>query len=140
MAIREWLEKFFAAGCTIKDRTSRELECTRILMKHPRNPVHFMDLDGHEAVGNLWSTRERVAAAMGTTRDDLMGPLMEALARPGGAGGIPRADFMANESTDVDLLESPVPKLFPGDAGRYVTAGGGGAGGGEWGGGGGGEG
>ena len=123
MAIREWLEKFSADVVTIKDRTSRELECTRILMKHPRNPVHFMDLDGHEAVGNLWSTRERVAAAMGTTRDDLMGHIMEAMARPEDAEVIPRADFMANESTDVDLLESPVPKLFPGDAGRYVTAG-----------------
>jgi len=68
MAIRPWLEKFSGDVVTVKERTSRELEATRLLQRHPRNPVHFTDLDGHEAVGNLWSTRERLAAAMGTTR------------------------------------------------------------------------
>src|SRR2546429_5726390 len=30
---------------------------------------------------------------------------------------------MRHEATDVDLRELPIPKLFPKDAGRYVTAG-----------------
>lgn len=29
---------------------------------------------------------------------------------------------MANDSTDFDLRESPVPKWYPGDAGRYITS------------------
>jgi len=123
MAIRQWLEKFSDDVVRVTERTGRELECTRVLMKHPRNPVHFADLEGYEAVGNLWSTRERVAGAMDTTRDALMGHLMEAMARPEDVEVVPKAEFQANESTDVDLLESPIPKLFPKDAGRYITAG-----------------
>src|SRR5213594_1576613 len=98
MAIRPWLGKFPADVITVKERTARELECTRILLKHPRNPVHFTDLDGHEAVGNLWSTRDRVAAAMGTTRDDLMGHMTEAMAHPEDVEVQGTADFMKNSS------------------------------------------
>ncbi len=123
MAIRQWFERFSSDIVTTSERTSRELECTRVLMEHPRNPVHFLDLDGFEAAGNLWSTRERVAGAMGTTRDELMGHLMESMARPEDVEVVSKAGFQANDSTDVDLLESPIPKLFPGDAGRYITAG-----------------
>src|SRR2546426_7307399 len=131
MAIREWLERFSDEVVTIKGPTSRELACTRILLEHPRSPVHFTDLDGFEAAGNLWSTRERFAASMGTTRDTLLGHLMEAMSGPKDFRVVQKAGFQANETTDVDLLESPIPKLYPGDAGRYVTAGGWGAG---WGG------
>jgi len=123
MAIRPWLEKFAEEVVTIRERTGREFECTRILLGHPRNPVHFLDVDGHEAAGNLWSTRDRVAASMGTTREALMGHLMEAMAHPEDVEIAQTADFMKNSSTDVDLLDSPVPKLFPKDAGRYITAG-----------------
>ena len=123
MAIRPWLEKFSEDVVTVKDRTSRELECTRILVKHPRQPVHFTDLDGHEAVGNLWSTRDRVATAMNTTRDALIGHLMEAMSHPVDFEVQGTAGFLKNQSTDVDLVDSPVPKLFPKDAGRYITAG-----------------
>ncbi len=123
MAVRPWLERFSDDVVTIKERTSRELECTRILLKHPRSPVHFADLDGHEAVGNLWSTRDRVASAMNTTRDALLGHLMLSMSHPEDFHAVEKAGFQANETTDVDLLESPIPKLYPGDAGRYVTAG-----------------
>src|SRR2546425_6534921 len=131
MAVRPWLERFSDEVVTINERTSREIECTRILAKHPRNPVHFTDLDSYEAVGNLWSTRDRVAAAMNTTKDALLGHLMLAMSHSEDFRVVEKAGFQANETTDVDLLESPIPKLYPGDAGRYVTAGGWGA---EWGG------
>ncbi|TLZ64302.1 MAG: UbiD family decarboxylase [Methanobacteriota archaeon] len=123
MSVREWLERFSDEVVTIKERTSRELACTRTLLKHPRSPVHFTDLDGFEAAGNLWSTRDRLAAAMGTTKDALLGHLMEAMSGPKDFRVVPKAGFQANETTDVNLVDSPIPKLFPGDAGRYVTAG-----------------
>src|SRR2546428_9038154 len=130
MAVRPWLERFSDEVVTINERTSREIECTRILAKHPRNPVHFTDLDSYEAVGNLGSTRDRVAAAMNTTKDALLGHLMLAMSHSEDFRVVEKAGFQANETTDVNLLESPIPKLFPGDAGRYVTAGGWGGGGG----------
>jgi len=48
---------------------------------------------------------------------------MDAQAHPKDARVVERADFMRHETTDVDLGELPIPKLFPKDAGRYITAG-----------------
>jgi UbiD family decarboxylase len=99
------------------------LEATRVLLRHPRQPVHFTDLDGSEAAGNLWSTRERVAAALNVSAEDLVRRLLQAQAQPRDTRLVDRADFLKNSTTDVDLFDLPVPKLFPRDAGRYITAG-----------------
>jgi len=123
MAIRPWLDRFADDTRVIKERVSRELDVTRHLLAHPRTPVHFTDLDGFEAVGNLWSTRERFAASIGLTKERLLPVLLEAQAHPKDTRLVDTAPFLANASTDVDLLDSPVPKLYPKDAGRYITAG-----------------
>ncbi len=123
MAMHQWLERFSGDVIRVEERTSRELECTRIVLNHPRNPVHFVDLDGFEAVGNLWSTRDRIAAALSIPREQLLPKLLEAQAHPKDTRLVERAEFLKNSSTDVDLLDSPAPKLFPKDAGRYITAG-----------------
>jgi UbiD family decarboxylase len=123
MAVRPWLERFADETITITEKVSREIEVTRHLLAHPNVPVHFSDLDGFEAAGNLWSTRDRVAAALGVTKDDLLTKLLDAQSHPKDTRLVERAPFQKNASTDVDLLDSPVPKLYPKDAGRYITAG-----------------
>ncbi|HYU06567.1 MAG TPA: UbiD family decarboxylase domain-containing protein, partial [Thermoplasmata archaeon] len=123
MAVREWLERFSDDVLRIEADTSREIEATRILVREPRRPVHFRSLDGAEAVGNLWSTRDRVAAALRTPNETLLGRLMEAQTHPMDTRLVDSAPFLRHSSTDVNLLDLPVPKLFPRDAGRYITAG-----------------
>src|SRR3989454_438137 len=123
MAIRAWLDRFAADVVRIENPTSREIECTRILLGHPRQPVHFAKLEGGEAVGNLWSTRDRVAASLAIPREQLLPKLMEAQVHPTDARLVENAPFLAQSTTDVDLRSLPIPKLFPKDAGRYVTAG-----------------
>src|SRR2546428_2313374 len=123
MAIRPWLDRFAADVLRIENPTSREIECTRILLGHPRQPVHFAKLEGGEAVGNLWSTRDRVAASLAIPREQLLPKLMEAQVHPTDARLVENAPFLAQSTTDVDLRSLPIPKLFPKDAGRYVTAG-----------------
>jgi len=123
MAVREWLERFSDDVLRIDADTSRELEATRILVREPRRPVHFRSLDGSEAVGNLWSTRGRVAAALRTSSEALLDRVMEAQTHPKDTGSVESAPFLKHSSTDVNLLDLPVPKLFPRDAGRYITAG-----------------
>ena len=123
MAIRAWLDRFAADVVRIENPTSREIECTRILLGHPRQPVHFAKLEGGEAVGNLWSTRDRVAASLAIPKEQLLPKLMEAQVRPTDARVVESAPFLAQSTTDVDLRSLPIPKLFPRDAGRYVTAG-----------------
>src|SRR3989441_12686453 len=123
MAVREWLERFSDDVLRIDADTSREVEATRILVREPRRPVHFRSLDGSEAVGNLWSTRGRVAAALRTPAETLLGHLMEAQGHPKDTRLVDSAPFLKHGSTNVNLLDLPVPKLFPRDAGRYITAG-----------------
>src|SRR2546427_269337 len=123
MAIRDWLAAFSNDVVEVKEPVATDLEATRFLLRHPRQPVHLRNLQGGEAVGNLWSTRDRVAAALRVSNADLLPKLMDAQAHPKDARVVARADFMRHETTDVDLRELPIPKLFPKDAGRYIPAG-----------------
>src|SRR5207245_1479859 len=123
MAIREWLAAFSNDVVEVKEPVATDLEATRVLLQHPRQPVHFRSLQGGEAVGNLWSTRDRGATALRLSSADLLPRVMEAQMHPQDARVVARADFLRHETTDVDLRELPVPKLFPKDAGRYITAG-----------------
>jgi UbiD family decarboxylase len=123
MAIRDWLKSYEDEVVTVSERTARDLGGTKILLQHPRRPVHFTDLEGGEAVGNLWSTRDRVANALSIPKEELLGRLLESQAHPRDARRVGTAPFLKHETTDVDLFDLPVPKLFPRDAGRYITAG-----------------
>jgi UbiD family decarboxylase len=123
MALRSWLGSYEGDVVKISQRTRRDLECTKVLLEHPRRPVHFTDLDGGEAAGNLWSTRDRVAGSLSIPKHELLGKLLGAQAHPRDTRLVETAAFTKHETADVDLLDLPVPKLFPRDAGRYITAG-----------------
>jgi len=107
----------------IKGRVSRDLEITKYLLKSPTTPILFQDLDGYAAVGNLWSTRERIAAAMGTTPSELTEKMLRAMDHPSPPQEIENAPFDSNVLTEFDLRQSAIPKFYPTDGGRYITAG-----------------
>ena len=123
MAIRAWLERFSRDVVTVRERVKREIDVTRHLLANPTRPVHLPGLEGGAAVGNLWSTRDRVAETLNVSRGELLPRLMAAQARPQDTHLVDAAEFERNETADVDLRELPIPKLFPRDAGRYITAG-----------------
>ncbi len=123
MAIRAWLDRFGSDTVTIDGPVKRELDATRHFLEHPRRPVFLPKLEGGPAAGNLWSTRERVAKALGIEASDLLPNIMAAQARPQDAHLVDRAEFMERSTSDVDLRVLPIPKLYPRDAGRYITAG-----------------
>ncbi len=98
-------------------------EVTRHLLKDQDRVVHFTDLNGHEAVGNLWSTRARVCRALGADPQGLIHRLLQAIHHP--MDLIPMdgpAEPMAS-TRDFDLGDLPIPQWYPGDAGRYLTSG-----------------
>ncbi len=107
----------------IKGKVSRDTEVTKYLLKEPTRPILFQDLDGYTAVGNLWSTRERIAKAMGTTPADLTSKMVRAMDSPAPPQEIESAPFEKNMLTDFDLRASAIPKFYPTDGGRFVTAG-----------------
>lgn len=123
MAMREWLDRFGSDVVTIDAPVRRDLEATRHLLAHPRQPVVFPKMEGGPAAGNLWSTRDRVAAALGIPTPELLRRLLDAQTHPTDVRVVGHAPFEKHSTTDVDLRALPIPKLFPKDAGRYITAG-----------------
>ncbi|TLZ90294.1 MAG: UbiD family decarboxylase, partial [Methanobacteriota archaeon] len=123
MAIRTWLDRFGRDVVRIDGPVKRDLDATRHFLANPNRPVFLPGLDGGPAAANLWSTRDRVATALGIPPNQLLSKLMDAQAHPTDTRLVDRADFQAQSTTDVDLTALPIPKLFPKDAGRYVTAG-----------------
>jgi len=123
MPLRDWLRSFESEVVAVEEKVNREIEVTKHLLRHPHQPVHFKDLDGYEAVGNLWSTRERIAAALKTNKRDMVLHILEAIRRPREFALTGDAGFLKNQSEDFDLMESPIPKYYPRDAGRYITSG-----------------
>ncbi len=122
MSVRQLLSQFEEA-ITIKGRISRELELTKILLKEKTTPIVFENLDGHKAVGNLWSTRDRIARAMHTNPTELTKKMMQAMDSPSEPQELDRAPFEKNILSDFDLRESAIPKFYATDGGRFITAG-----------------
>ena len=122
MSVRVFLDQF-KETIVVKGHISRDLELTHILNKERTKPVFFEKLDGSRAVGNLWSTRERIARAMGITPMELTQNMMRAMDSPSTPQEIENAPFDRNILTDFDLRESAIPKFYKTDGGRFVTAG-----------------
>ncbi|MCG7844463.1 MAG: UbiD family decarboxylase [Methanomassiliicoccales archaeon] len=122
MAIQSLLDRM--SGVRNVDRAvPLELEPTRILMEEQRSPVLFQDLNGRKAAGNLWSDRDRVTDALGLPKGGLTKALLQALASPRQVEEVKKAPFEDMVTEKFDLMDLPIPKYFPEDGGRYVTAG-----------------
>jgi UbiD family decarboxylase len=122
LAVRELLNQFNET-VVVKGHVARELELTKTLFKERTKPILFENLDGFRAIGNLWSTRERIAAAMGVSPADLTMKMMRAMDSPSKPQEIENAPFDQNILTDFDLRESAIPKFYATDGGRFITAG-----------------
>ncbi len=80
--------------------------------------LFFHDLDGHRAVMNLLGDRRALAAALGVGERDLVRHLAAATYN----GRVTDAG-QCEGGEPADLSRIPVMKHYPGDAGRYFTAG-----------------
>jgi len=80
--------------------------------------LFFHDLDGHRAVMNLLGDRRALAAALGVGERDLVPHLAAAT-----YNGRVRDAGQCEGGVPADLSRIPVMKHYPGDAGRYFTAG-----------------
>ncbi|NPA48040.1 MAG: UbiD family decarboxylase [Thermococci archaeon] len=108
----------------VEKPVSPELDITRFLLKYRDRPVLFKDVSGWEVVGNLWSSRERIARALNLGKEKLVETLLRAMEDPKPyAETDGRPGFMDNRTDDVALTELPIPKFYPNDGGRYVTSG-----------------
>lgn len=121
MSIRSFLSRFDHV-VEVEEEVSLEMGVTKKLMEFPSIPVLFKNLCGFQAVGNLWSERRRIALAMNIDQKEMIGAFLKALSSPCSVKEVDHADFEKNVDQDFDLRRLPIPKFFPEDGGRYVTA------------------
>jgi UbiD family decarboxylase len=118
VTMREFLREMEEKGLVeeIPGRVSAEYEAAKIAAGDDRI-LRFRDLDGREAVMNLTATRRTLSHALGMSEEELVPRL---------AGACYAGDVRIGgevRTGEPDLLSLPVMKFYPGDAGRYITAG-----------------
>lgn len=112
-----------ADALTVDAPTKRDdCSATRVLMEDQSRTVVFNDLDGGRAVGNRFSTREKMAAALNIPKEGIVNHILDAVNRPMPCEVVEDPEFAQCE-LPLDLTALPIPKYFPEDGGRYVTSG-----------------
>ena len=126
MKLREMLERLQYSGelVQIKKPVSSEYEVASIINQLDEKPVLFHNVSGSQyaVVAGMCSTRELLAASLGTTKERLMPLLARAIKRPKAPEVVAHGQCqeVVEESVNLDAL--PIPKHFPKDGGAYVSA------------------
>lgn len=105
------------------DALSRD-DCsvTRFLMNDQNATIVFEGLEGGKAVGNRFSTREKIARSLNIPRDGIVNHILDAVAHPE-ACKVVDAPAFRQVQLETDLTKLPIPQYFPEDGGRYITSG-----------------
>jgi 2,5-furandicarboxylate decarboxylase 1 len=110
----------------IPEPVSLRYELSAMLAASDGGPaLLFKSVDGSQmpVVGNLLVSRERIAAALGTTVAGLQERMLGALAAPVAPLEVAEAPCQQVVVDDPDLGRLPVPWFFEHETGPYVTAG-----------------
>ena len=97
-------------------------DATRIISENQDRTVLFTDLNGGKAVGNLFSTRKKIASALGIDQSDIVKHMIRAIDNPIDTETVSDPEFRYQE-LPLDLTRLPICKYFPEDGGRYVSSG-----------------
>jgi len=118
------LRKYLTSDAVLNDRKidPDSLAVTKALAGEQDKTFYFKSLNGGEAAGNVFSTREKIAAAMNIGPQHIVQHISNAIANPRPVKVVEKPNFKKN-MLPVDLTSLPIPKYFPEDGGRYITAG-----------------
>jgi len=118
------VRSFLKKEIIIKREVSTNYEIASILSENKNKTVFFENVKGYKnfrIVGNLCPTRERVCEALGTTKQEFIYTVLEALKNLKDPTIVQKAKF--KEKKVSSLKELPILKHFREDAGRYITSG-----------------
>lgn len=124
MDLRSFLSRIGDRLVRVRREVSVDCEAARVLAALDGRPVYFERVRGSRmpVVGNILSSRDLVAVALGVSREGLIHRLkwaMENLREPEVIG---RGLCQDVEEDDVNLGALPILKHMPGDRGRYITS------------------
>lgn len=108
---------------TVKEKIDPNTQrVTTILDEDQDRTVLFSDINGMKAAGNLFSTRAKIAKAMGIEQNEIIDHLSKAIDHPVGTKLVDNPSFR-ERSLPLDLIQLPFCKYFPNDGGRYISSG-----------------
>ncbi|MCL1979230.1 MAG: UbiD family decarboxylase [Methanomassiliicoccaceae archaeon] len=120
MSLRDFLgEKVCTIGENV-DPVSTKI--TEILLEDQSATVLFENVKGKKAAGNMFSTRKKIADAMNIPPEKIVEHILSALDSPCKTNEVTDPEFKS-KTMSVDLTSLPIPKYYPQDGGRYITAG-----------------
>jgi 2,5-furandicarboxylate decarboxylase 1 len=127
-SLRSVIAAFEAAGQLrrVSEPVSLRYELSALLASSDGGPaLLFESVDGTQmpVVGNLLVSRERIAAALGTTVAGIQELMLEALATPVAPVEVTDAPCQQVVVENPDLVRLPVPWFFEHETGPYITAG-----------------
>jgi UbiD family decarboxylase len=116
--MREFIERMRSAGLLtdIDEPVSTDMQAAKMAAK-TNNLLFFHNLDGARAVMNVTADRQALSLALGIDQQEIGQKL---------AGATLEGTVVADGSLPMkkpDLSRIPVMHHFPGDAGKYITAG-----------------
>jgi 2,5-furandicarboxylate decarboxylase 1 len=108
----------------IKKEVSVEYEIANIIYSLNEQPVIFENVKGYDypVFAGITSTRDLIAEALGTTKENLLFKLVEALRHPETPRIVDKAPCQEVVIKKPDLDKLPLLLHLPGDGGRYATA------------------
>ena len=107
----------------VKDKVDvNSQKATRIMMEDQDKTVLFEQMNTMKAVGNLFSTRKKIADAMKIGVDEIVSHLSKAIDNPVSTLKISNPEFR-ERTLQTDLTSLPICKYFSEDGGRYITSG-----------------
>ena len=111
--LEDYVELF---GDALRFKSPSLDEVVKRMKKERRRILYFEDVNGYDAVANIWSERWRFEVFFNMHTIPL---LLESIENP--------QDYMASDfdmrSQSFSLLDFPFPKYYEKDGGRYITSG-----------------
>jgi UbiD family decarboxylase len=126
MKLRPFLEKLEEDNklIRIKKEVSIEYEIANVVNSLSEQPVIFDNVKGYSypLFAGITSSRDIIAEGVGTTKEQLLFKLVDALRHPKEPELVEDAPCQEVVNTEPDLDKLPMLMHLPGDGGRYATA------------------
>lgn len=126
MHLRPFLKQLEEEGklVRIKKEVSVKYEIANIMYSLDEKPVIFEKVKGYQfpVFGGITSNRDVIAEALGTTKEQLLGKLVEALRHPKPPTMVEKGSCQEVVVKNPDISKLPLLFHVPGDGGRYATA------------------
>jgi 2,5-furandicarboxylate decarboxylase 1 len=126
LGFRSFIEQLEKTGelTKISRKVSTEYEMAGVIEALGEKPVYFEKVEESSipVVGGLLSSKDLIARGLGTTKDQLLPKLSQAIGHPVPSTVVAEGACQEVVETDVDLTKLPIMRYTMKDGGKYVPS------------------